>query len=689
MLKTAVTVSIIKWIDAAMFNSQAMTQAFKVFTLALAFISYTAVAEVTRVEVTAQHTIADQRSSYSYKSISGIVYFAVDPSLPENQAIIDIQYAPLNSAGLVEFSADFRVLVPSSNIANGGLLYNVNNRGGSQFPPEAGLDHPLSALGFTYLATGWINELSPATDRLRLHAPIVAGDNSPITGDVRYEVTVSNSTGSAVNIAGGNHLAYTPTEAGLADATLTRRLYQTDPRVPIERSSFSLSVTEEAQSNQPVVGLSVDGGFEPGVIYELIYEAKDPVLAGAGMAGIRDLVSLIRFGGQESDQLSELDLPEIEHTVAWGNSQSGRLLRQFMVDGFNADLMGRKVFDGVIPVIAGGGYGMFNNRFAMPTRTNGQHSNYLFPNDLFPFTYGESTDPFTGRVDSVLGKARASGTVPKVMHIQTSNEYWVRAGSLPHTNPQGTEDAVIPEGVRFYTIGGSQHGSGSGRPRVASSGQLPPNPNMWSPFADTLLVAMYNWVANGLEPPASRYPKIADGTLVKSHSDGRINPAAWKTLNGINHPAAIYKPANVDYGDSWLAGRVVSRQPDYSDSFYQALVPAVNNDNNDFATSTLLPPLTQVPLATFVPWNLRAVASGAEQSLARLSGGYIPLPANTAVAAQARDSRSTIAGLYNSFDDYLSQYEAATDRLIEEGYLLPGFKQTIMAIAESNVGVFE
>ncbi len=671
-----------------MFNTQAITRFFNVSILTIFFCT-SALAQVTRIEVTEKHRIEDQDSSFSYESISGIAYFAIDPTHPSNEAISDIQFAPLNSAGLVEFATDFRLLLPSANIASGSLLYNVNNRGGSRFPPEAGLDHPLSGLGFTYLATGWINELAPAQDRLRLHAPIVQNSGSPITGDVRYEVTVSSATAEAVNIAGSNHLAYTPTEAGLANATLTHRLYQTDPRVPIERAGFSLTVTEEADSNQPVVTLTVDGGFAPGVIYELIYEAKDPVLAGAGMAGIRDLVSLLRFGGQGAEQISSLNLPEIEHAVAWGNSQSGRLLRQFMYDGFNADLAGRKVFDGIIPVIAGAGYGMFNMRFAMPTRTNGQHSNYLYPNDLFPFTYGDSTDPFSGDVDSVLRRAEATNTVPKVMHIQTSNEYWVRAGSLPHTNPQGTQDAVIPAQVRFYTIGGSQHGSGSGRPRAASSGQLPANPNMWSPFADSLLVAMVNWVAEGIEPPASRYPKIADGSLVAAHANGQINSAAWHPMNGINHPAAIYQPAYADYGDSWLANRIVSRHGDYSDSLYTALVPAVNSDNNDSAVSTLLPPLTQVPLATFVPWNLRAVATGAEKSLARLSGGYIPLPANKASASRAGDSRSSIAELYTSFDDYLAQYEAATDALIEDGYLLPGFKDTLMGIAESNVGVFE
>lgn len=649
-------------------------------------------AEVTRVEITERETLSDAASDFTYEAIYGVLHFSLDPSDPANLAITDIAYAPVNSEGLVEFSADFKLLIPPASIANGGLLYNVNNRGnnrgGSSIPPEVSLQHPLSMMGFTYLVTGWINELEPRDGILRLHAPIVGSLQNPITGEVRYEVGVGQAA-SDVNIATGGHLAYEPTAAGLKNARLSQRLYQDDSRIPIERSQFSLDIKPELENNQALITLNLQGGFKPGYIYELIYEAKNPVLAGSGMAAIRDMVSLIRFGGENADQLDQLNLPAIEHTVAWGSSQSGRLLRQYMYDGFNADLEGRKVFDGVIPFIAGSGYGMFNNRFAMPTRTNGQHSNHLFPNDLFPFTYGDSTDPFTGRTDGVLRKARATNTVPKVMHIQTSNEYWVRAGSLPHTNPQGTEDAVLPEEVRFYTIGGSQHGSGSGRPRQASSGQLPPNPNMWSPFADSLIVAMYNWVATDEQPPASRYPKIADGSLVPSHTDRGINRDAWNSMNGVNHPSGIYVPAYVDYGDRWLDQRIVDRHPTSVDTYYRPLVPAVNTDNNDSASSTVLPPLTQVPLATFIPWNLRAVSTGAEKSLARLSGGYIPLPANTAVAVQSRDPRTSIAALYSSFDDYLSQYEAATDKLIEEGYLLPGFKGVIMNIANSNGGIFE
>ena len=655
----------------------------------LFFLSSLACAGVTKIEIISQESLSDAETDFSYENIQGIVYFSLDPLNPANSEVTDIEHAPRNAQGNVEYSADFKLLVPSEDIANGGLLYMVNNRGSGRTPPEISLRDPLTSLGFTYLLTGWINEIDERPGRLRLHAPTVEFADKPITGKVRYEVSVSR-TSNDVNVAGGGHLAYEPTEIGVSDATLTQRAYQTDARIPIEKSQFHINVTDSPNSNQKNVTLSLDGGeFKPGYIYELMYEAMDPVLAGAGMSGIRDFVSLIRYGGEANAELSKLDLPEIQHAVAYGFSQSGRLLRTFMYEGFNADVKQRKVFDGIVPFITGGGYGMFNNRFAMPTRTNGHHSNHLYPNDLFPFTYGESTDPYTGMTDSVLRKARLTNTVPNVMHIQTSNEYWVRAGSLPHTNPEGTADAVLPKEVRFYTIGGSQHGSGSGVPRPKRGGQIAPNPSMWNPIGMSLVVRMYDWVSLGEEPPSSRYPRLEDKSLVPSHLGSQINPDAWNDLDFVNHPMSMYKPEHNYYGERWEVDRIIDEHPIVSGRFYNALVPAVDNNNNDLGYSTILPPTAEVPLATFTSWNLRASETGAEKSLARLSGGYIPFAKDPASALENRDPRNSIDQLYRSFDDYLHKYETATDRLIDEGYLLAGFKPAYMRIAQSMKNVFD
>lgn len=650
-------------------------------------------AEVSRIEILSRETLGDSSAAMQYEAIRGEIFYTLDPLAAGNQRIVDIGIAPRNAAGLVEFSTDFHLYVPKGGTVSDALLYSVNNRGSSLLPPEISLDYPLTRKGYTYLVTGWINELTPGADRLRLHAPIVSNGAEPVTGLVRYEI-ISNRPGNNINIAGDNHLAYAPSDRGMNEATLTMRVNQQDPRIAIPREQYSFAIMPTPESNQPMVSLVLDGGLEPGVIYELIYEAKDPVLSGAGLAGIRDIVSLLRNGTDDpalQTQLSNLAVPNIEHTVAWGISQSGRLLRQFVHHGFNEDLAGRKVFDGIVPIIAGAGFGMFNTRFAMPTRTNGQHENLLYPNDYFPFTYGDSTDPFSGRVDGILRQSRLSNTEPKVMHIQTSNEYWVRAGSLAHTNPQGTQDAQIPDNVRFYTIGGSQHGSGSGIPSSGRGfGQLPSNHNRWTPIANTLLVAMVDWVSDDSAPPPSRYPKIADGTLVASHLDnGAINPDAWRALPGYEHPKAMYQIGSANFGERFLEQGIIDLHPMFSNDWYGAKVPKVNRDNNDLPQSTILPPLTAVPLGTFVPWNLRNPVSGAETELARLSGGYIPFVATPAQAQASEDPRPALSKRYSGPQEYLREYEMATDVLIQQGYLLPEFKANFMNIANENAEVFE
>ena len=332
----------------------------KLFTLCVfALFQLDSNAEVSRIEILQRELISAEGINYSYDKIEGIVYLSLDPKDPKNAAITDIEFARLNVNGRVEYAADFKLVIPSDNIANNGMLYMVINRGRGATPPESSLSDPLSELGFTYLLTGWINEIEEQPGRLRLHAPIVGSERELITGEVRYEVSVSRASND-INIAGGGHLAYEPTDSGLRQARLSRRDYVKDPRIPIERSQFELTVDDSLNSNQKKIQLNVDSGLKPGVIYELIYEAKNPVLAGSGMAAIRDLVSLIRFQGEEVEQLNGLGLPDIQHTVAYGFSQSGRLLRQYVYDGFNQDLENRKVFDGVVPFIAGGGYGMFN-----------------------------------------------------------------------------------------------------------------------------------------------------------------------------------------------------------------------------------------------------------------------------------------------------------------------------------------
>ena len=646
-------------------------------------------AEVSRIEILQREQISSENVDYSYEKIQGVIYFTLDPTDSANAGVTDIKHAQINEEGKVTYSADFKLLVPTSDIANETLLYMVNNRGRGTTPPETSLDHPLSEKGYTYLVTGWIHELEQSLAILRLHAPPVGNEARPIKGDVRYEISVYSATNDVNITMSDGHLAYEPSRFGYDNVSLTQRLYQTDPRIPIDDSQFSLKVNDSPNSDLKEISLNIRGGFKPGYIYELIYEAKNPGLAGAGMTGIRDIVSLIRYGGEAQTEVGELKLPEIKYTIAYGHSQSGRLLRQFVYDGFNEDVHGRRVFDGVIPYGAGGGRGMFNNRFAMPTRTNGHHSNHLFPLDLFPFTYGPATDPFTGVTEGILSRAVSTGTVPYIMHIQTSNEYWLRGGSLPHTDPTGTVDAVIPEEVRFYTIGGSPHSSSNGLPRRTKTFQLTSNPNMWDPILFSLISKMDDWIVDDLDPPPSKYPKIGNNSLVVSHLSGDINLSAWRPLSFIIHPASSYTPSYNYYGDRWSDESIIDSHPTSARGDYKAMVPSVDSNNNDLSLSTILPPTVEVPLATYTGWNLRTTEMGAENSLARLTGGYIPFARDDASAAANNDRRISIASLYSTFEEYLQKYEAATDSLIRDGYLLPGFKPVYMDIARAMEDTFE
>src|SRR5262249_53663349 len=156
-----------------------------------------------------------------------------------------------------------------------------------------------------------------------------------------------------------------------------------------------------------------------------------------GFAAVRDLVSFLRYECSDRNPLARDQTTPISRTHAFGISQSGRFLRHFLYLGFNVDERGRRVFEGVMPHVAGGGLGFFNHRFAQPTRHNAQHEEHLYPADVFPFTYGDSKrhyyDPAGNLVmgsqsDGILRHLTADDVrlLPKVMHTQTAAEYWHR-----------------------------------------------------------------------------------------------------------------------------------------------------------------------------------------------------------------------------------------------------------------------
>jgi hypothetical protein len=640
-------------------------------------------AAVTRIEILETLPYANGRAFENigpYERLLGRVYFTIDPGAKSSERIVDLKLAPRNEAGLVEYSADIEILTPvDRSKASGTLLYDVNNRGHRLalrvFNEEA--DEFLMRQGIVVVWSGWLAEVLPnlvddyveSGNLLRLDAPIATDRGQPITGPIRLEM-ISEVPTDRINVTTRDQLgSYTPTEAGLKTATLTRRTREADERMPIGRDAWSLEVTPtNAAGNKycpAKVELIMPAGIEPGVIYELVLEAKDPVVQGLGLAGIRDLVSCLKYTGKAPNPLAVEGKSVIERAIGFGVSQSGRCLRVLLYEGFNADEQGRIVFDGLIPHVAGAGHGFFNHRFCSPSQFSGQHNYHSFPCDWFPFAYEKDADPYTNQTDGLLERARAADVVPKIMHIQNAAEYWHRAGSLVHTDPRSRHDAKIPSEVRLYSIAGAQHSWGndlSARPPFR--GTLTDNPTDYRPHLRAMLVAMIDWIASGHAPPESVYPRIDNGTLVDWHAAA----SPWQALPGVEYPGVIHQPELLDFGPLFASQGISTIQPPKQLKRYPVLVPAVDADNNELGMLRL--PFLRVPIATYTGWNLRGEKIGAAGELMSLKGSYIPFAATKAAREKAGDPRLSLAERYASPEEYLVRLQAAIDALVEERHLL-------------------
>jgi hypothetical protein len=653
-------------------------------TLALLLLFAGAVrAELVSLDIQRREPFADGMAfgaSGPYEVIAGVAHFAVSPQHVNNRRIVDLPLAPRNAEGKVEFESDVFILAPKDPAkGNGAIFYDVNNRGNKlalHFFNDQGGNLPATAKdagngflfrrGYTVVWCGWIGELLPANGRMLLRAPVATDKGKPIRGLVRYEMTTDAPAETLPLSRREGHGSYPPTAEGLAKAVLTWRLRETDERVPIPRSQWSLERIPIPPVKQGVAGtlgqvrMRLAGGFRPGYLYELVCEAEGPIVQGLGYAAVRDLVSYLRYDGSKQNPLAVAGKSAIKRAHGFGVSQSGRFLRNFLYLGFNTDEANRQVFDGLMPHVAGGGLGFFNHRFAQPTRHNAQHEEHLYPTDRFPFTYGDSTDPFSKRTWGILRQARP---LPKVMHTQSAAEYWHRSGSLVHTDPLGKEDAVIPDNVRIYAFGGTQHGPAGYPPGRGICDNLM-NPGDYRPLLRALLDALDAWVRDGTEPPPSVYPRIDQKTLVSWQQSATGFPA----LPGVRYPEVIQRPPAADYGPRFASEGIITIEPPRILGHYVVLVPRSDPDGNDMGT--LLPPEVAVPLATYTGWNLRRREVGAEGMLASLTGSYLPFRKTREERLKTGDPRLSVAERYGSFAEYRRRFTAACTDLVKRRYLL-------------------
>jgi hypothetical protein len=631
-------------------------------------------ARVTRVEIASRTNVLKGKTfgdAGTYERITGRVYFSLPAANPHNLRIVDLSNAVNLKNGEVEFSADFIAFRPKdARKSNGSMLLEVPNRGNSRvlalvdggdwdLANDAG-DAWLLRNGFTIVSLGWQWD-ADGPGALRFFAPIAEENGKSITGLLRGDLMPSKMMAEIPlghliqgKIGGVEYPVAIP---GDPRNTLTVRDSRDGQHNVIPRNQWQFAHTVDGKLSPSNRYIHLNGGFQPGKIYEYVYVVADPVVPGGGFAAVRDFASYAKHAPDT--------ITPAERVLGEGISQNGRFLRDFLYEGFNADEDGRTALDGVLAHVAGAGRGSFNYRFAQPSRDAQPTSSIFFPTDVFPFTDQSEKDPVTGETGGLLDRAAADKVVPKIFFSNTSYEYWGRAAALIHVSADGKQDAPISSCVRIYHFTGLQHFSGPFPPAKGEGdllGQEPESPLPVKYFWRAMIFNMDAWVRSNTLPPASNYPKIADGTLVP------LQDYALPAIPGVNRPHEENQAYRLDFGPNWREG-VLSIQPPKVGLAFPALVPQVDADGNE-RDGVRLPEIT-VPLATYTGWNLRDPTIGAPDQRVAFEASYLPFPRTAADRQKTGDPRKSIAERYSDRAVYLTQYKKAVDDLVEQRWILP------------------
>lgn len=644
-------------------------------------------ARVARVEVASRQDVLGGKpfgNAGAYERITGKIYFSVPVANPHNLRIVDLANAGNVKNGEVEFSADFIAVRPKdTRKGNGSMLLEVPNRGHARIlslvdggdldlAKDAG-DAWLLGNGFTVVSLGWQWDAAGA-DALRLYAPIAKEKGKTITGLLRGDLMLAKPLPEIplghyfVGGIGGTEYPVSPPDD--PRNVLTVRDSREGQRTTIPRAQWQFAQTIDGKLAPSDRHIHLNGGFQPGMIYEYVYVVADPVVAGCGFAAVRDFAAYAKHAADAVTPATRV--------YGEGISQNGRFLRDFLYQGFNADEDGKMALDGVLAHVAGAGRGSFNYRFAQPSRDAQPTSSVFFPTDIFPFTDKPESDPLTGQTEGLLDRALKEKVVPKIFFSNTSYEYWGRAAALIHVSADGKRDANVSDDVRIYHLTGLQHYSGPFPPekgREDTLSQLPQSPLPIRYFWRAMIANMDAWVRNGTSPPVSSYPKIADGTLTP------LSGLLFPKIPGVNTPRDANKAYRLDYGANFRKGILEVQPPKVGEAF-PVLVPQVDADGNEGEGVRL--PEIRVPLATYTGWGLRDPSIGAPEQRLPFVGSYIPFAKTAAERKKSGDPRKSIAERYRSREEYLSSYRDAVDDLVRQRWILPEDRAALLERGEKE-----
>jgi len=628
-----------------------------------------------------------------YERLLGKVHFAIDPEEPGLPYICDLALAPRNGDGLVEFSGTMDIVRPvDAAKGNRRLFYEFSNRGGRgafrfNDSPGGGMNDPkfagngfLMRHGYTIMWSGWQGDLIDQGNNVVAYLPEALEHGQRLRGMVRQEFIGAGpnvlSMGVSAGAEGGANVQPYPV-ADRSTATLTVRRREQDPRVPVPDSEWELAQSE-VKDGQVVLTPSVNhlhvrGGFKPGWIYEFIYETEGSKVMGLGFLGVRDLISTLRFAPADSAGNPNPLVGGIDKAYAYGASLSGRVIREYVYEGWNEDAEGRKLFDAV-QTHTGSGRLFHNQRFAQVGRYPRYHEEHQWPSEKYPFTYVAVPDPFSERAEGLLQRP---ATDPLFMHTHTSSDYWERHVSLNHTDCRDGSDVEIPETVRMYQMTGAPH---MARPTGDPSwiGQLTPNSMSPSPYLRAGLVLMDRWATDGTPPPPTMLPKHGDGSLVPP---GQVL-AAFPKIPGVTTPEWASRMPNYDYGADYDRGYPTVFPPaPVPGQEYPIQVPTIDADGTDLPG--LRYPDVEAPVGTYLGWAMRKEEfSGPD--LLWTTGSFVPFARTKAERLATGDPRPSIEERYANHDAYVAQVAQAAKRLATQGLLLQEDAERFIAAAQAK-----
>ena len=633
----------------------------------------------------------------AYERIDAVAHYAVDPGHSANAGIVDLDRAERDGDGRVRFSGDATFLVPADpGRANRALLFEVPNRGNrlamrsfnmapfdlmptDEIPVGDGF---LFERGWCIAWCGWQWDVPHPSVRLGLRAPGVPPENRKPDGRMQLRIQPDATADTFVLTdhhvgSVGNHAPIAPLDPNEPGAALFVRehLFDTPVRIARERWTFERGNENGAPSGPDRVTLA--GSFEAGRIYDLVYTPAECPVVGAGLLAVRDLAAWTR-GSAESPAAGRVD-----HVIAKGVSQCGRFLRTFLHAGLNRDEAGNRVFDGVHVHVAGGRRGEFNHRYGQPSVQPTPSLGHRFP-----FADEPQTDPRSGQREGLLDRLRAGECLPKIVYTDTSAEYWRGDAGLAHhdlepgreAGEDGAADIEPPPEVRRYLFAGTQHAPGvlpfTDRSMFGSRGANRFNAVDYRPLLRAALENLRAWIAEGVEPPASVFPRGSDGT--SAPREAVLDALA--AIPGLALPRADRLPSlapmdlgeHADQGIPTLPARFVGEP-------YPSRVSAVDADGNERGGIRM--PDVSVPVATHAGFNPRHPESGGEGQILEYLGSTVPFPRIEAERAATADPRPSVAERYTDREAYLAEVRAAAERLVEARYLLSEDVDLCIAIA--------